>query len=386
VGSGDVCDQNEHCTGISGATCPPDDAPGNTGIICRPSSAAGSFCDEDEACSGVPGATCPPNDAPAKVNVVCRPGSGDLCDPDERCTGISGQGCPPDVVAPPTTVCRTGSGDACDPSERCPAVSGQPCPSDVVTPAGTVCRSAAGVCDVVERCPGQAQDACPGDAFAPSTTPCDADQNVCTMDHCDGQGTCAAGGPIECEDGNACTQDSCDPVAGCVSTGTPSTTCLPAVKALFQLRYNANFFLDSLKFDWKGGPVLLADLGNPLATTRYELCIYDASGVRMAMGVPPGSGWSFLGSPSAPRGYRFKDRSALQAGVRQIGLAGSSLERAILKLRGKGPYLPDTTLPFGLPVTAQLYASDGSCWDAEFGIGETRRNEAGFFSGKVLTP
>jgi hypothetical protein len=52
------------------------------------------------------------------------------------------------------------------------------------------------------------------------------------------------------------------------------------------------------------------------------------------------------------------------------------LLRAKLKVNGRGELLPDTTLPFQLPVTAQLYASDGACWEAEFDAAETRRNEA----------
>jgi len=245
-----------------------------------------------------------------------------------------------------------------------------------------VCRSATGQCDAAEHCSGTPKAPCPADAPAPSGTACDADHSVCTQDHCDGHGTCTAGPQLDCDDGYGCTQDSCDPVAGCVHTGTPSTSCLGAVSAGLQIRDNSNFFLDALKFSWKGGPVLLADLGNPTATTRYELCVYDASGVKMALGVQPGAGWSFVGSPSRPRGYQFKDRSGLQAGVNNIRLTGSSVTNASLKLKAKGPYLPDTTLHFGLPVTAQLYASDGSCWDAAFGAAETRRNDLDFFSAK----
>src|SRR6185312_4428537 len=115
-------------------------------------------------------------------------------------------------------------------------------------------------------------------------------------------------------------QDSCDPVSGCVSTGAPSTACLSAGSAALKLRDSSNFFLDYLKFNWKGGPVVNTDLGNPLETTRYELCIYDAGGIKMALGVPPGSNWSIIGSPSAPRGYRYKDSSRSQAGVRDIRL------------------------------------------------------------------
>jgi hypothetical protein len=336
-----------------------------------------------ERCTGVPGATCPPDDAPGNINVVCRQGSGDACDPDERCTGIPGQGCPADVVMNPTVICRTGSGDACDPTEHCPGIPQEPCPPDVVEPAGTVCRSATGACDVAERCTGQARAPCPPDGFAASGAPCDLDHNVCTADQCDGHGTCKPGGPIDCEDGNACTQASCDPVKGCVSTGTPSMNCQPASQATVQLREdpNPNPVRNSLKFTWRGGPVLLSDMGDPIDTTRYELCVYDASGIKFAMGVPPGLGWSFLGSSSAPRGYQFKDRAAVHDGINRIRLLGSSVGKTILKLQGKGNHVPRTTLPFDLPMRAQLYASDGSCWDTEFGVAETRRNDNGFFSG-----
>ena len=389
-GSGDVCDQNEACTGTPGAACPPDDAPGKAGFICRPSSVAGAFCDEPEACTGAPGGTCPPNDAPGKVNVVCRQGSGDLCDPDERCTGVSGQGCPPDVVANPTTVCRVGSGDTCDPDETCTAVPGVPCPADVVKPSGTLCRAATGTCDVAEHCTGDPGEACPDDAFAAPTTPCNLDSDVCTVDQCDGDGTCAPGAPMDCEDGNVCTQDTCDPDTGCVSTGAPSTSCVPASRATFQLKRGPIDLVDRLKFTWRGGPVLLPDMGDPTQTTRYELCVYDANGVKLAMGVPPGAGWSPIGSSSSPSGYKFKDRTGQHFGIGQMSIKGSSLDKAKEKVAAKGPGVPDTALPFLLPVTAQLYASDGVCWEAEFGAAETRRNEgdaqSGLYSGKKTVP
>ena len=67
---------------------------------------------------------------------------------------------------------------------------------------------------------------------------------------------------------------------------------------------------DSVKFLWKGGPSLVPDMGNPTQTTTYELCIYDSRGVQMAMGVPPGAGWSPLGSPNSPKGYKYNDSTA----------------------------------------------------------------------------
>jgi len=384
AGGGDICDENEACTGTPGQGCPPDDAPGKNGTICRVAS-VGDFCDMDETCTGAPLAPCPPDDAPGKINQVCRPGSMDMCDPAEQCTGISGQGCPADIVANPSTVCRAGSGDGCDPNENCTAIPGQPCPANVVTPSGTQCRAAAGQCDVAEQCTGTAGQLCPGNGFAAPQTDCDADSDVCTVDECDGSGACVFESNVECEDGNVCTQDSCDPDEGCIAAGTPSTECVEGVKAVLKIRDLDDDTKDSIKFNWKGGPALVSEMGDPTVDTRYELCIYDnRPNVRMAMGVEPGSGWDLIGSPSAPKGYKFKDLTAFNQGIKLIKTKGSSLAKGKAKVIGKGGNLPDDpdVLPLSYPVTAQLYAGDGMCWQAEFVQGETTKNSETGFSAK----
>jgi hypothetical protein len=374
-GSGDVCDVNETCNGMPGATCPADDAPAKAGLICRVGS-AGDICDENEACTGSPGGVCPLDDAPGKLNLVCRPGSGDICDPEERCNGVAGQGCPANIVANPTTVCRAGSGDVCDPDETCTAVPGQPCPANVVSPAGTVCRAADGSCDVAEQCSGAGGQACPSDGFATASTPCDADANVCTVDTCDGGGSCVFDESLDCEDGVVCTQDACDPQDGCFSTGTPSNTCVGASKASIKIKRAGNDAKDGVKFKWNGGPALILDMGNPTQTTSYELCIYDNTGVRMAMGVPPGMNWQAKGSPSTPTGYHYKDATAAQDGIKLIRTKASSLAKAKFKVTGKGLQLPDPTAPqMQYPVTVQLYASDGACWEADFPQAGTLKND-----------
>ncbi|MDX2167872.1 MAG: hypothetical protein SF182_12435 [Deltaproteobacteria bacterium] len=382
AGSGDACDTNETCTGAPGQGCPADDAPTNAGVVCRVGS-VGDICNEDEVCTGTPGATCPADDAPTKINLVCRAGSGDVCDPDERCTGNPGQGCPADVVANPSTVCRVGSGDMCDPNETCTAVPGQPCPANVVTSAGTMCRAAAGQCDVAENCTGSAGQTCPGNGFAAANTPCDADSSVCTTDKCDGSNHCNFVSNIVCEDGNVCTQDSCDPQDGCVAVGQPSTSCTSASKAMLRIKDSTTDTKDGLKFLWKGGPALAIDMGNPTQTTRYELCIYDSTGVQAAMGVDGGTGWSFVGSSGNPKGYKYLDIAAQQDGIKTIKTKASSLDKGKLLVLGKGAQLPDTAwLPFQFPVTAQVYASDGMCWEAQFTAGQAKKNEPGAFSAK----
>ncbi|MGH7790077.1 MAG: hypothetical protein ACRERC_24630, partial [Candidatus Binatia bacterium] len=377
-GSGDICDANETCTGAPGQGCPADDAPTNTAVVCRVGS-VGDFCDMSETCSGTPGATCPADDAPLKINQVCRPGSGDVCDPEERCTGFPGQGCPANVVANPSTVCRVGSGDSCDPSETCTAVPGQACPANVVTPAGTQCRAASGTCDVAEQCTGTAGLTCPANGFASSGTTCDADSSVCTNDECDGNNNCVFDSNLDCEDGNVCTQDSCDAQDGCGSVGQPSNSCTSASKASLKLGNSSNDAVDKVKFLWKGGPALLLDMGDPTQSTRYELCIYDSRGVQSAMGVPPGAGWS-----SKSTGYRFKDIAAQNDGISLIITKASNLDKAKLKIAGKGVELPDTAaMPLVGPVTAQVYASDGMCWEAEFAESSFRRNDTGRFIAKT---
>jgi hypothetical protein len=383
-GSGDSCDENEVCTGVPGQGCPVDDAPGKAGVVCRAAS-VGDFCDQDETCTGAPGATCPLDDAPGKINQVCRAGSGDMCDPGEQCTGVPGQSCPPDVVANPSTVCRAGSGDSCDPNENCTAIPGQPCPSNFVQPSGTQCRAAVDACDVAEGCTGNVGQTCPSNGFAMPGTACDADSNVCTLDECDGSGGCDFDSTLDCDDGNLCSQDSCDPDDGCVHTGAPSNSCTSATKAILKFKNSSNDDKDRVKFVWKGGPSLINDMGDPTQNTRYELCIYDAVDQQLAMGVPPGSGWSAIGSPSSPKGYRYKDSNAGVQGVKLIKTKASNLTKASVKFIGKGFAIPDddAVMPFIYPVIAQVFASDGMCWEAEFIMTDAKRNDEVWFNAKT---
>ena len=385
AGSGDSCDANETCTGVPGATCPADDAPGNIGVVCRVSS-AGDVCDMNETCTGTPGATCPVDDAPGNLNMVCRSGSGDVCDPDELCTGVAGQGCPADVVSNPATVCRSGSGDSCDPDEFCTAIPGVACPADVLLSSGTTCRAAAGSCDVEEQCSGTPTDPCPVDGFAPSATSCNDDMDLCTTDECDGGGTCVFVQPLNCDDGNSCTQDSCDAIGGCDAVGVPAgtATCVGATKATFKYKDKFNDSGDKVVFVWKGGPAPVSNLGDPTQTTGYELCVYDNSGVQLALDVDPGAGWKTLGPPSDPKGYKFKDTAAAQDGVKLLLVKGSTLDKGKAKVVAKKGNLPDTaTTPFQFPITAELYADNGMCWTVEFGNADTKKNEAGKYIGKV---
>ena len=99
------------------------------------------------------------------------------------------------------------------------------------------------------------------------------------------------------------------------------------------------------------------------------------------------AGWSSVGSPSSPKGFKYKDAGACIDGIKLIKTKASSLSKASVKVVGKGDHLPDTEdLPFQFPVTAQVYASDGMCWEATFDQTEIRKNGDNGFSAKQLGP
>ena len=400
-GSGDVCDTNETCSGISGVQCPVDDAPGKLGTVCR-LSPVGDMCDGNETCLGVAGSTCPPDDAPSKVNQLCRAGSGDGCDPDERCTGVSGQGCPQDVVADPTTVCRAGSGDVCDPSETCTAVPGAPCPADVVSPAGTSCRGAAGTCDVAETCSGTVGEACPTDAFQPVETPCDDDGDECTIDECNASGQCTLVDSLAvCGDGvpdgacgEACDDGNVDPGDGCSPTcqielelvcpPTPYAGCkrpiLPG-RASLLLKKGPTSARDIFKWGWIAGErTTLDEFGTPLVSTDFQLCFYDATGLKLTALAPAGG--TCAGKPcwkaTGTSGFLYKDKELTPNGLMKLKLKAGAEGRAQIGLQGRGaalglPSLGSLTQPF----TVQIH-NGSECWDAVYSAPATKSTAALF--------
>ena len=96
------------------------------------------------------------------------------------------------------------------------------------------------------------------------------------------------------------------------------------------------------------------------------------------------TGAQSVGPPSDPKGYKYKDSNAASDGIKVIKTKASNLDKAKVKLLGKGMALPDgAMLPFHFPVTAQLYASDWMCWEAEFEQAQTKKNDEGGYTGKT---
>ena len=399
------CDVAESCSGTS-AACPADALAPST-QVCRP---AGGVCDVAESCTGT-GPACPA-DGFVSSAVTCRASAG-VCDPAEHCTG-SDAACPSDTLAPPTQVCRASAG-VCDPKEDCDGVS-PVCPAD--HKSTNECRASAGVCDPSESCDGVGND-CPADVLAPSTTVCRA-----STDQCDAAETCTGSGPAcpadadepdgtSCDDGNACTvsdacvagacggtsnlcgdgvtQGSCgetcddgnqDPGDGCSATCTiePGAGCAttplggcrqPAVHGKSTLLLvKRGGVKDLFKWKWlKGVRTTVAEYGTPLIGTSYQLCVYDPSGLRMAIAYPAGGTcgakacWKALGVT----GFKYKDSELTPDGGSQLVLKEGALGKAQIQASGRGANLAMPALT-GLtqPITVQIQNTNGLCWEAVY--------------------
>ncbi len=199
AGSADVCDPSKFCTGVADQACP---APTTQPSTFECNAGSGDVCDPSEYCTGTAGQTCPADNFEPS-SYMCRPGSGNpnggsICDPDDYCTGVADQPCPPNTFEPSSFVCNPGSGNpnggtVCDPDETCPGVAGQPCPVDSFEPTSFVCNPGSGnpnggiVCDPDETCPGVADQACPVDVPVPAGTLCRPTLGECDInEECDG--------------------------------------------------------------------------------------------------------------------------------------------------------------------------------------------------------
>jgi uncharacterized delta-60 repeat protein len=215
--------------------------------------------------------------------------------------------------------------------------------------------------------------------FEPSGAPC-RDGDACTDgDACDGAGTCVGGTPVDCDDGDLCTQDTCDPATGCQNDAAPRVACRTAGTSQLALRNYADDRRDRIVWKWlKGEEVGVRDLGDPIHTTTYTLCIY-APGEHVSLFLPAGSGWR----PGGATGFSFKDGSGTPDGVSKAALRSGPAGRAKALVIAEGPNLPGVLVPsVPLPVTAQLVSDDGGlCLEAVYP--SAARNDSRQFRARV---
>jgi hypothetical protein len=144
---------------------------------------------------------------------------------------------------------------------------------------------------------------------------------------------------------------------------------------------------DQITWKWRGEATAKVEFGDPLASTDYQLCVYDHSGGTpvsvMATTAPAGGScagaacWQDQGT-----GFKYRDRDATPDGVFQLQVREGVDGRARIGLKGKGERLHLAPLPLAQDplVTVHLVASNGQCWEAHFS--SVTRNDASQFRAK----
>jgi len=142
--------------------------------------------------------------------------------------------------------------------------------------------------------------------------------------------------------------------------------------------------LDTLLWKWTG-PTAKADFGDPVTTTNYQVCVYDQTGgtptLRLQADAPFGG---TCGARPCWRGtatgFLYVDPALTPDGVATMSLRAAGARGAKLVIQGKGANLPLSGLPLGPPVTVQLSAGSGVCWEAVYST--PLANQAASFKAK----
>jgi 6-phosphogluconolactonase (cycloisomerase 2 family) len=135
---------------------------------------------------------------------------------------------------------------------------------------------------------------------------------------------------------------------------------------------------DQVIWKWRGGAAAAGAFGDP-AGARDDLvaCLYDASiapqPVTQMLAAAEGSCgksakpcWKVSGSTPGERSFKMKDTGLKPHGIKLLKLKEGAVGRAKITLKAQKYFVPTPLLPLALPVTMQLQAATGECWEAVF--------------------
>jgi cysteine-rich repeat protein len=245
-------------------------------------------------------------------------------------------------------------------------------------PTPTVCGN--GVIEPGEACDDGNSidgDCCSNACQAlPDGTSC-ADGDACNGEETCQAGACASGSPPFCEDDDPCTHEHCDSVLGCVPGNEPLLQCNETAEA-------ATLTIDGpkqkLAYSWSKGSLALADLGDPIGSDPYTVCLYDAEGSVHRLVVDNGGtcGKKSCWKATGDAGFAYKDKAGVQDGVRSLKLKAGDAGKAKLSLAASGENLGEIDLgTTGLvaPVTVQILNAQDQCFGASFEAEEIKTND-----------
>jgi hypothetical protein len=124
-----------------------------------------------------------------------------------------------------------------------------------------------------------------------------------------------------------------------------------------------------------------AAFGDPLGATGYRVCVYDgASTPVLGVAIPAGgicnartkrSCWK-----AVRRGFAYRNSDRALGAIQSLDLReGLTDNAARIALRGRGPLLGMPSLPsLTLPLTVQLQATNGECWESSYSAPTSRRS------------
>jgi cysteine-rich repeat protein len=229
-----------------------------------------------------------------------------------------------------------------------------------------------------------------GDGVIDPGEACD-DANVNSGDGCD-MGcqveACfsCAGSPSVCPPIVACSdeEDGCCPAgcepdtdSDCLCAGLPRTSCRRPTESgnsVLLVRVPGGTS-GTLVWKWvKRAETNAGDFGEPLTETEYRLCAYHrfglAGGPRLAVNATAAAGGTCGGKPCwrpiGSTGFKYKDKERRSDGLNTLLLKAGTAGKARLLAKGKGPNLQIRQLPLITPVTVQLQATNGVCWEAVY--------------------
>lgn len=161
------------------------------------------------------------------------------------------------------------------------------------------------------------------------------------------------------------------PLGDC--NASPRLDCKSAVKSTLQFGITSGAPAKSkLKWSWtKGAATSPVELGDPLSSTSYRLCLYDGSDTLLAgYGVQAGGTCGTRPCWKAKNGFTYRDRQGSAGGVVGFSIKPGDAGKAKISFRGKGaslfvPDLPVIQAPGAVRVQL-VNSSTTSCWGASY--------------------
>jgi len=231
---------------------------------------------------------------------------------------------------------------------------------------------------------------CGDGAIGPNEQCDDGDSNGTPASCC--SATCTfepAGTACANPNGVVCGFSACDGAARCRYTIAPRSDCKAPENADGASLGLISTDPDDQRITWSwrhGQATALADLGDPTTPggPAYELCLYDrtAGGPGLILGDPLGALAGMPGWRAVKTGFRFRAPAGSTNAeiLKSLALNAGADGKASAAATGRGHFGFVLPLAQSPSVTAQLVATNGSCWTSDFHT--ARRNDATHFSAK----